>query len=373
MAVIYPGRCRRPRSATPGCSWDRARSWPWAEPAARASPPCSRSCSGSSPPPRAGCWSAAYPSTELDHGDLAVGAGLGAAAAGAAGRHDRRQRTAGGARRAAGPGPVGAVSRAGAARPGPRRGCSPPAARACRRARSAGSRWPGPCCGSTAAAGSCWCWTSRPPGWTPTPSWRCWTSSVGLGVGALVVSHRPAVLAAAEPGGRAATGRGRDRREHHPMTELATRSAATEGTTEPLRLLTSRPRQLVRAVLLGALASGAGVALIGTAAWLLSRAAEQPPVMYLMVAIVGVRAFGIGKGVLRYAERLDSHDLALRLQAGLAAGHLARADPVDLGGTAQRRSALAGGQRRGGHPGPGGPGGRAVRLGRSGRAWRPPR
>ena len=71
-----------------------------------------------------------------------------------------------------------------------------------------------------------------------------------------------------------------------------------------LQLVTARPRQLVRAALLGALASGAGVALIGTAAWLLSRAAEQPPVMYLMVAVVGVRAFGISKGVLRYVERL---------------------------------------------------------------------
>jgi thiol reductant ABC exporter CydC subunit len=88
-------------------------------------------------------------------------------------------------------------------------------------------------------------------------------------------------------------------------------------TTHPIELLTTHRGQLARAVLLGALASGAGVALLGTAAWLLSRAAEQPPVMYLMVAIVGVRAFGIGKGVLRYAERLDSHDLALRLQAGL--------------------------------------------------------
>ena len=88
-------------------------------------------------------------------------------------------------------------------------------------------------------------------------------------------------------------------------------------TANPIELLTTRRGQLVRAVLLGALASGAGVALLGTAAWLLSRAAEQPPVMYLMVAIVGVRAFGIGKGVLRYVERLDSHDLALRLQAGL--------------------------------------------------------
>ena len=88
-------------------------------------------------------------------------------------------------------------------------------------------------------------------------------------------------------------------------------------TTHPIELLTTHGGQLARAVLLGALASGAGVALLGTAAWLLSRAAEQPPVMYLMVAIVGVRAFGIGKGLLRYAERLDSHDLALRLQAGL--------------------------------------------------------
>ena len=86
------------------------------------------------------------------------------------------------------------------------------------------------------------------------------------------------------------------------MTDLATRPETTDATTDPLRLLTSRTRQLVRAVLLGALASGAGVALIGTAAWLLSRAAEQPPVMYLMVAIVGVRAFGIRTGVLRYAE-----------------------------------------------------------------------
>ena len=88
-------------------------------------------------------------------------------------------------------------------------------------------------------------------------------------------------------------------------------------TSDPRTLLTSRPGQLVRAVLVGALASGAGVALMGTAAWLLSRAAEQPPVLYLMVAIVAVRAFGIGKGVLRYVERLDSHDLALRLQARL--------------------------------------------------------
>lgn len=94
-------------------------------------------------------------------------------------------------------------------------------------------------------------------------------------------------------------------------------AVAGPGRSDPTRLLSTHRGQLLRAILLGALAGGAGVALMGTAAWLLSRAAEQPPVLYLMVAIVGVRAFGIGKGVLRYAERLDSHDLALRRQADL--------------------------------------------------------
>jgi ATP-binding cassette, subfamily C, bacterial CydC len=76
-------------------------------------------------------------------------------------------------------------------------------------------------------------------------------------------------------------------------------------------------RRLVAAIVFGALASGCGVALMGTSGWLLSRAAEQPPVLYLMVAIVSVRAFGLGKGVFRYVERLVGHDLALRLQATL--------------------------------------------------------
>src|ERR1700712_2862611 len=72
------------------------------------------------------------------------------------------------------------------------------------------------------------------------------------------------------------------------------------------------PRVLV-ATLLGTLAAGSGVGLLATSAWLLARAAERPPVLYLMVAIVAVRTFGIGKGVFRYAERLIGHDAALRM------------------------------------------------------------
>ncbi|AXE39922.1 thiol reductant ABC exporter subunit CydC [Acidipropionibacterium virtanenii] len=76
-------------------------------------------------------------------------------------------------------------------------------------------------------------------------------------------------------------------------------------------------RLLVLSVLLAACASGASVGLMGVSGWLLSRAAELPPVLYLEAAAVGVRFFGISRGVFRYAERLIGHDLALRMQGGL--------------------------------------------------------
>ncbi|MEU5881962.1 thiol reductant ABC exporter subunit CydC [Spirillospora sp. NPDC047279] len=65
----------------------------------------------------------------------------------------------------------------------------------------------------------------------------------------------------------------------------------------------------------GAAALVCGVGLMATSAWLISRASHHPPVLYLMVAIVAVRAFGLGRGVLRYAERVVAHDAALRLLA----------------------------------------------------------
>ena len=74
---------------------------------------------------------------------------------------------------------------------------------------------------------------------------------------------------------------------------------------------------LMLSTLLAACASGASVALMGVSAWLLSRAAEMPPVLYLEAAAVGVRFFGISRGVFRYGERLVGHDLALRMQGVL--------------------------------------------------------
>ncbi|WP_194201952.1 thiol reductant ABC exporter subunit CydC [Glycomyces albidus] len=63
---------------------------------------------------------------------------------------------------------------------------------------------------------------------------------------------------------------------------------------------------------LGALAQLSALGLLAVSAYLVSRAWEQPPILYLMVAITSVRALGIGRGVLRYAERLVSHDAAFR-------------------------------------------------------------
>ncbi|MCP2164368.1 ATP-binding cassette, subfamily C, CydCD [Goodfellowiella coeruleoviolacea] len=68
-------------------------------------------------------------------------------------------------------------------------------------------------------------------------------------------------------------------------------------------------------VVLGAAALASGIALTATAGWLIARAAQQPPILTLSVAVVGVRAFGLAKGVLRYLERLVTHDAAFR-QAG---------------------------------------------------------
>ncbi|HZE32576.1 MAG TPA: thiol reductant ABC exporter subunit CydC, partial [Actinoallomurus sp.] len=92
--------------------------------------------------------------------------------------------------------------------------------------------------------------------------------------------------------------------------------------------------RLAPAVLFGTLASGAGVGLMATSAWLISRAAQHPPVLMLMVAIVAVRAFGIGRGVFRYAERLTGHDATFRILADLRVRvyeRLERLVPAGLG------------------------------------------
>jgi thiol reductant ABC exporter CydC subunit len=84
-------------------------------------------------------------------------------------------------------------------------------------------------------------------------------------------------------------------------------------------------------LLLSTLAVGFGVALLATAGYLISRAAEQPPILSLTVTIVLVRFFGLARPLSRYADRLVSHDLALRGLGRIRAGVYGRIEPLAPG------------------------------------------
>ncbi|GAB3286276.1 thiol reductant ABC exporter subunit CydC [Sinomonas notoginsengisoli] len=67
----------------------------------------------------------------------------------------------------------------------------------------------------------------------------------------------------------------------------------------------------VRAALAGLGAASAAVALSALSGWLIVRASEQPPILYLLTAITGVRFFGVARAALRYRERLLVHSAVL--------------------------------------------------------------
>lgn len=90
----------------------------------------------------------------------------------------------------------------------------------------------------------------------------------------------------------------------------------------------------------GVLASGSAVALLATSAWLITTAAAQPPVLTLMVAIVAVRAFGVGRGVFRYVERLAGHDAAYRVLGGVRSRVVGRLEELAPAGVSLRSGDL---------------------------------
>ncbi|MDI6104870.1 thiol reductant ABC exporter subunit CydC [Actinoplanes sp. NEAU-A12] len=67
---------------------------------------------------------------------------------------------------------------------------------------------------------------------------------------------------------------------------------------------------------LGAGSSLAGILLTGAAAWLLVRASSMPPVLSLSAAVVLVRGSAVARPLLRYLERLVSHDVAFARLGG---------------------------------------------------------
>ncbi|MFJ2891751.1 thiol reductant ABC exporter subunit CydD [Streptomyces sp. NPDC087305] len=157
---------------------------------------------------------------------------------------------------------------------------------------------------------------------------------LAVGRTVLLVVHRPALLAVADRVVRVTEGTAAVRAEAGPaVPETRTAQALQVSSVAPdepeTRLVAhkggvlarvramsgARRGRLALALLLGSLALGSAVGLMGTSGWLISRASQQPPVLYLMVAVTATRTFGIGRAVFRYAERLVSHDAVLRMLA----------------------------------------------------------
>ncbi|MBN2176824.1 MAG: thiol reductant ABC exporter subunit CydC [Demequinaceae bacterium] len=90
--------------------------------------------------------------------------------------------------------------------------------------------------------------------------------------------------------------------------------------------------RVAAAILAGSGALGSAVGLTATSAWLIARAAEMPSPADLAIAAVLVRTLGIGRGALRYAERLRSHDTSLR---GVASLRTRAYERLEAGRTAQ--------------------------------------
>jgi ABC-type multidrug transport system fused ATPase/permease subunit len=89
-----------------------------------------------------------------------------------------------------------------------------------------------------------------------------------------------------------------------------------------------RAHRVALLAVLSALAVGFGVALITTAGYLISRAAEQPPILALTMTIVAVRFFALARPLARYVERLLSHDDALRALGRIRACFYERIEPL---------------------------------------------
>jgi thiol reductant ABC exporter CydC subunit len=95
-----------------------------------------------------------------------------------------------------------------------------------------------------------------------------------------------------------------------------------------MKLVDVPRRRLAAASALGALTVLFGVGLMAVSGYLISRAAEQPPILALTVTIVAVQFFGIGRPILRYLERLASHDIALGSLGRLRTRFYRRIEPL---------------------------------------------
>ncbi len=127
------------------------------------------------------------------------------------------------------------------------------------------------------------------------------------------------------------------------MTAIVPTTPAAAGNPlmRLLRLaLGTRPMRgrLLLAVLAGAAGCGCGVALLAASGFLLARASQHPNIVAISVAVVLVRTLSVGRGLLRYLERLFSHDVAFRVLADVRVAIYRRLERLAPAGLAAFRS-----------------------------------
>lgn len=121
-------------------------------------------------------------------------------------------------------------------------------------------------------------------------------------------------------------------------TATPTTATATASTTASVLGGALPPaRRFWPAIASGFVSEASAVALLAVSAWLIVRASEQPPVLYLSMAVVGVRLFALTRASFRYLERLTGHDAALRQLAATRSGLVRRLIPLAPDGLGRTR------------------------------------
>lgn len=97
-------------------------------------------------------------------------------------------------------------------------------------------------------------------------------------------------------------------------------------------------KQISLSILFSVLTISASVSLLMTSAYLISKAALHPSIGEIGVAIVGVRFFGISRGVIRYIERLASHTASFKILADIRVWLYGAIEPAAPAGISKYKS-----------------------------------
>lgn len=91
-------------------------------------------------------------------------------------------------------------------------------------------------------------------------------------------------------------------------------------------------------VLLGFATIASGIGLMSTSAFIIATAALQPSIAAIQLAVVGVRFFGLSRGLFRYLERLVSHQTTFHVLARLRVWFYTNLEPLAPARLLQYRS-----------------------------------